>query len=592
MGNSMICAPGIERRAKVKAEKKRYQTILQLREQKVLEDHGDEEENNTTETDQTDSSTGTPLRRRAIKHALSVDPVDQLAEKVRPEEYQFPFENLIFEGGGNKGLAYVGCIRYLEELGMMGQIRRIGGSSAGAITAALVAVGYDSRDIETFLSDNIEEVFIDHSCGYLSLLPNLLSKFGWNPGKRIFNWFGDRIKEKSETKNPDMTFYDLYKEKQMELCVVVTNLNQMRAEYCHPKTTPDMPIREALRMSMAIPGVFTARVYDNHGQFDTYVDGGVLCNYPIHCYDGWYLSMAKEDAFLQRMKSLKDLPFTMSQRFEPPNNKTIGFLLYDDTEMEVLRYSLEKRVGSTDPYKISKDTKLSKLKDKKKTLLKKAEREHSRMVKAVEAFMKVLDKHNLQEQEFIDKTELENALNDTENFSEENAKLLFGEDIDVNTAFNILDKDGNGRIAFLELVQFIEEHGIRMQTRFQGFGRRDVNTFFDFLSALQNTLLTNLKYVFVNERDEYRTVGINTGHVGTSDYVLEDADREFVVERGYNATKAFLKYYVANNPDCEKRSDPVKSAHKYLTNSSTIREVDEIETIIQEKEPASEKTAH
>ena len=33
-------------------------------------------------------------------------------------------------------------------------------------------------------------------------------------------------------------------------------------------------------------GVFTARIYDNHGQFDTYVDGGVLCNYPIQCYDG------------------------------------------------------------------------------------------------------------------------------------------------------------------------------------------------------------------------------------------------------------------------------------------------------------------
>ena len=39
-----------------------------------------------------------------------------------------------------------------------------------------------------------------------------------------------------------------------ELCVVVTNLNQMSTEYCHPKTTPDMPVRMAVRMSMAIPG--------------------------------------------------------------------------------------------------------------------------------------------------------------------------------------------------------------------------------------------------------------------------------------------------------------------------------------------------
>ena len=38
------------------------------------------------------------------------------------------------------------------------------------------------------------------------------------------------------------------------LCIVVTNLSQMTTEYCHPKTTPDMPIRVAIRMSMAIPG--------------------------------------------------------------------------------------------------------------------------------------------------------------------------------------------------------------------------------------------------------------------------------------------------------------------------------------------------
>ena len=34
----------------------------------------------------------------------------------------------------------------------------------------------------------------------------------------------------------------------------------------------------------------------------------------------------------------------------------------------------------------------------------------------------------------------------------------------------------------------------------------------------------------LQERDIDRTVGINTGHVGTSDFRLEEADREFVVE--------------------------------------------------------------
>ena len=50
------------------------------------------------------------------------------------------------------------------------------------------------------------------------------------------------------------SFFQLYEKTGKELCVVVTNLNHMTEEYCHVKTTPDMPIRLAVRMSMAIPG--------------------------------------------------------------------------------------------------------------------------------------------------------------------------------------------------------------------------------------------------------------------------------------------------------------------------------------------------
>lgn len=52
-------------------------------------------------------------------------------------------------------------------------------------------------------------------------------------------------------------FLKLYEKTGKELCVVVTNLNHMTEEYCHVKTTPDMPIRLAVRMSMAIPGDYT-----------------------------------------------------------------------------------------------------------------------------------------------------------------------------------------------------------------------------------------------------------------------------------------------------------------------------------------------
>ena len=47
----------------------------------------------------------------------------------------------------------------------------------------------------------------DHSCGYCSILPNVIRKYGWNPGKKIDRWFGDVLVKK--TGNADITFSEV-----------------------------------------------------------------------------------------------------------------------------------------------------------------------------------------------------------------------------------------------------------------------------------------------------------------------------------------------------------------------------------------------
>lgn len=37
------------------------------------------------------------------------------AMEINPKDHSYPFENLIFEGGGNKGLAYCGAVRVRAE---------------------------------------------------------------------------------------------------------------------------------------------------------------------------------------------------------------------------------------------------------------------------------------------------------------------------------------------------------------------------------------------------------------------------------------------------------------------------------------------
>ena len=62
---------------------------------------------------------------------------------------RYPFTNLVFEGGGVKGVAYVGALQVLEDRGIAGRVDAVAGTSAGAITAALVAAGYSAAELKT-----------------------------------------------------------------------------------------------------------------------------------------------------------------------------------------------------------------------------------------------------------------------------------------------------------------------------------------------------------------------------------------------------------------------------------------------------------
>ena len=51
-----------------------------------------------------------------------------------------PIKNLVFEGAGIRGIAYSGAIAELENRHLLGRIERVGGTSAGAITALLLSI--------------------------------------------------------------------------------------------------------------------------------------------------------------------------------------------------------------------------------------------------------------------------------------------------------------------------------------------------------------------------------------------------------------------------------------------------------------------
>jgi len=195
------------------------------------------------------------------------------------------FENLVFEGGGIKGIAYAGAIGVLEAKGIMPGIRRVAGTSAGAITATLLALGPGAAEIQDILHATRFSSFEDASLGVVRNSWRLLHRYGWYKGDAFSTWAKQQIAALGG--DAGLTFAALAAraketpEKYRELYMIGTDLSAQKAVVYSAERTPDTPIWQALRISMSLPLVFASMKSDR----DICVDGGLSWNYPLDLFD-------------------------------------------------------------------------------------------------------------------------------------------------------------------------------------------------------------------------------------------------------------------------------------------------------------------
>lgn len=239
----------------------------------------------------------------------------------------------VFEGGGAKGSAFVGALTALKERGH--QTRRLIGTSAGAITAALLAAGYTPQEMlaavnerqpngkprfATFMdrptaadfgpdvrqnSDTMRALEAVHfpviaGRAVLDLLldaplyPQLFSFVecgGAFAGVQFVNWLKEKLGAKGIAETD--TISACYRKTGVDLSVVTSDTTDMEMVILNHRTAPDVPIVYAVRMSMSIPFVWREVVWQPAwgtycGRSKTgniFVDGGVLSNFPIRLID-------------------------------------------------------------------------------------------------------------------------------------------------------------------------------------------------------------------------------------------------------------------------------------------------------------------
>jgi len=232
---------------------------------------------------------------RLLFFLLSLSQVAQ-AQSPTPLSYR----NLVLEGGGIRGIAYGGALQELESRGVLAGIERVGGTSAGAIQAALLAVGYSPDEIVAVVNATPVQRLNDGRFIFFGGTHRLVKQYGWYRGDEFSRYLSELVARK--TQRPNLTLGELHTLAQAQpgryrdLYTTGTNLTTQRTQVFSYETTPTMRVADAVRISMSIPLYFRAVLLDgqNHvvtgvpapGQpVQVLVDGGLLANYPIDLFD-------------------------------------------------------------------------------------------------------------------------------------------------------------------------------------------------------------------------------------------------------------------------------------------------------------------
>jgi predicted acylesterase/phospholipase RssA len=251
--------------------------------------------------------------------------------------------DLVFEGGGAKGMVFVGACE--EFFGRGHSFGRLLGTSAGAITATLLAAGYSSHEMlealvekgpdgkSVFagfmgppapfsdeelrasatqrLLDGVDFTFVPEivqkklhemllkelsASGQFRHVLALIERGGWFAADRFVSWFSSKLESGSwqdgKRTFSSMTLAQFFNATAVEVSMVASDTTDGKMLVLNHRTAPDCPVVWAVRMSMSIPllwdeikwqpawGKYLGRDIGAH----TIVDGGLLSNFPIELF--------------------------------------------------------------------------------------------------------------------------------------------------------------------------------------------------------------------------------------------------------------------------------------------------------------------
>lgn len=225
-----------------------------------------------------------------------------------------PKIGLVLSGGGAKGLAHVGVLKVLEEVGIRPDY--IAGTSMGSVIGGLYSIGYSAQELDSIikeidwsemLSDNVSlyEVGIEEK----DFFNNYIAEFTFDENKGLSLPSGLIQGQKVQNKFSSLAWrvagIDSFADYPIPFRCVATDLLSGKPVVFHKGD-----LITAMRGSMSIPSAFAPVKVDTV----FLVDGGVTRNYPVEdvvrmgadIIIGVYVG-TKRDVKTEELQSLVDI---------------------------------------------------------------------------------------------------------------------------------------------------------------------------------------------------------------------------------------------------------------------------------------------
>lgn len=188
----------------------------------------------------------------------------------------------VFSGGGLQGIAHIGAMSALYELGIRPDY--VSGTSSGSIMALLAAMGLEPEEMKEAAKKHWKTLAdIDNGLIFKSLAQFIVNKKIQKNGIKSGEIIADVVRQMLDLKGFKNDFKDLpinlsvctVDTMTTDECIFTTYDEHLQREHIHYLT--DVPIDIAVRASMSFPAIYTTCPYKEYD----FVDGGSKDNLPV-----------------------------------------------------------------------------------------------------------------------------------------------------------------------------------------------------------------------------------------------------------------------------------------------------------------------